>query len=101
MSSLDTIIEGAALFCAGGVLCYAVLALRDRKLRKSRSAEADGIVQRSRTEAETILRDARLAANEEALKLRQEIDQSFASRRADRAELEKRQIGRASCRERV
>lgn len=90
MISLVTIIEGAGLFCAGGILCYAALARRDRILRKSRANEANEILQRARTEAEAVVRDARLAANEEALKLRQEIDLSFASRRVERAELEKR-----------
>jgi ribonuclease Y len=90
MSSLATIIECAGLFCAGVILCYAVLARRERNLRRIRTVEADAIIGRARADAEIIVRDARLAANEEALKFRQEIDQSFASRRTERAELEKR-----------
>ena len=48
------------------------------------------MLEKSKHEAEAIIRDARLAANEEALKIRQETDQSFAARRQERAELEQR-----------
>src|SRR5205823_5277275 len=46
--------------------------------------------EQARREADNIIRDARLTANEEALKLREQIEQSFASRRTERAELERR-----------
>ncbi|MDB6022357.1 MAG: rny, partial [Pedosphaera sp.] len=44
----------------------------------------------ARQDAETIIRDSRLAANEEALKLRELTEQSFTARRLERAEYERR-----------
>ena len=48
------------------------------------------MLEKAQRDAESIVRDARLAANEEALKLREQTEQSFAARRQKRAELERR-----------
>src|SRR5205814_4494129 len=61
-----------------------------RNLQKARALEAESLLTRARSEGEILKRDARVAANEEALKLRQEVEQSFAARRAERAESERR-----------
>ncbi len=84
------IVEGGALVTAGGALCYLLLWWRDRSVREARALEAEALVTKARSEAEVITRDARLAASQEALKLRQEVEQAFAARRAERVELERR-----------
>jgi ribonuclease Y len=90
MSQLINILEGGALATAGGVLCYLLLWWRDRNLREAKRLEGKALLAKAQSEAEIIIRDARLAASQEALQLRQETEQSFASRRAERAELERR-----------
>jgi ribonuclease Y len=90
MSSLGYILEGAVLMAAGAALCYLLLWWRDRNFKKVKTLEIEAALEKARNEAEMISRDARLAANEEAIKLRDQIEQSFAARRAERAELERR-----------
>src|SRR5881296_3848122 len=89
MSSI-TILEGAGLMAAGAGLCLLLVWWKDRNLKRTRTLEAESLLGKARNEAEIIVRDARLAANEEALKLREQVEQSFAARRAERAELERR-----------
>lgn len=74
----------------GAVLCYLLLWWKERNLKEARQLEADALVAKARTEAEALASAAQLAANEEALRLRAQIDQSFAARRAERAESERR-----------
>jgi ribonuclease Y len=90
MILLENILEGAALAAAGALICFALLRWRERNLQKAKSLETQALLDKARTEAEIIQRDARMAANQEALKLRDQIEQSFAERRAERAESERR-----------
>src|SRR5437588_3417840 len=90
MSSWVTILEGAALLIAGATLCYLLLWWKDRNLKRAKVLEADSLLNKARNEAELISRDARLAAGEEAKKLRDELEQSFAARRLERTESERR-----------
>ncbi len=82
--------EGAGFAVAGALLCFLWMWWKDRNLKKSQSLAAQSILDKSRQDAEAIVRDARLAANEEALKIREQTEQSFAARRQERAELEQR-----------
>jgi ribonuclease Y len=90
MSSWLNILQAAVLLAAGAVLCYVVIWWKDRNLKKARLVEAATVVDKARSEAELISRDARLAASEEGKKLREELEQTFATRRVERAELERR-----------
>src|SRR5882672_7947258 len=90
MSSWVNILAGAVLLAAGAVLSYLGLWLKGRGLRKARDLEAEAIVTKARNEADIIVRDARLAANDDARKMREETEAAFAARRTDRAELERR-----------
>lgn len=90
MILLANIFEGAASFAVGVVICFGLLWWRDRGLRKAKQIEAQALLDKARNEAEIIKRDASVAANQEALKLREQIEQSFADRRAERAESERR-----------
>jgi ribonuclease Y len=90
MSFWPNILTGAILIAAGALICLGLVWWKERNLKNARRLEDEAILAKTRSEAEAVLRDARLAAVEEARKLREETEQSFSSRRAERAELEKR-----------
>lgn len=90
MSSLVDTLEHAGLVLSGAVLCYLFLQWKKRKAVLSQSLGAQSLVEQARHEAEIILRDARLGASEQALKLHEQSDQALAARRAERLELERR-----------
>jgi ribonucrease Y len=92
----NLVLECAGFFLAGIVLCCLALWWKDRNTRKSQAIESRSLLEKAKTDAEAIVRDARLAANEEALKIRQETEQSFAARRQERADSEKRLSERES-----
>ena len=72
---------------AGAVLSYLLLWWKGHSFKKVKRLEAQAMLEKARSETEVIIRDARLAANQETLKLREEMEQSFAGRRAERTEL--------------
>ena len=82
--------EGVGFALAGALLCFFWMWRKDRNLKKSQSFESQSILEKSKHDAEAIIRDARLIANEEALKIRQQTEESFAARRQERSELEQR-----------
>jgi ribonuclease Y len=88
--------EGAFLLAAGAGLSYVFFWRKDRNVRRAAQLEAEAAFGKARAEADLIVRDARVNAGEETRKLREEIEQSFASRRTERAELEKRLSERES-----
>jgi ribonucrease Y len=90
MISSENIFEGAALFAGGAALSIAFFWWRDRNSKKNRELELQSLIEKARSEAEIIKRDASASSSQEALKLRDEIEQSFAARRAERLEIERR-----------
>ena len=90
MILLANIFEGALVFAAGAVICFVLLWWRERSLHSTKSLERQAILDKARNEAEIIKRDASAAASQEALKLREQIEESFAARRTERAESERR-----------
>ncbi|HLP77583.1 MAG TPA: ribonuclease Y [Candidatus Paceibacterota bacterium] len=90
MTSLENIFEGAVCFAAGAALCSTFLWWRSRSSRRTRAAEVLVILDKARADAELLRRDILAAANQDALKLREEVEQSFAARRTERAEIERR-----------
>lgn len=90
MTSVENI-AGAAVCLAAGVGIGLWLALRkQRKTRASESRAAQSILDKARQEAETVTNNARLAANEQANKLREQIEQSFATKREEVVAQERR-----------
>src|SRR5437660_1718843 len=87
--------EGAFLI-VGAFICYLLLWLRDRTARKLQTLQLQTLLENARRDAEALIRDARLAANEEALRIREQTEQSFTARRQERAELERRLSERES-----
>ena len=82
--------EGVVFFAGGAVLCYLLLWWKNHDTRASQTLQARTLIETARREAEAILREARLSANEEALKLREQTEQSFTARRHELNELERR-----------
>lgn len=96
MSSLVDTLEHAGLVLSGGVACYLFLEWRKRKANRSQAQEATSLLEQARREAEAVVRDARLSANEEAIKLHEQSEQALSARRAERLELERRLAERES-----
>jgi ribonucrease Y len=90
MILLANIFAEGAYFLTGVALCFLFLWWKDRNLKKLQGVEAQSLVENARRDADSIIRDGRLAANEEALKIREQTEQSFTARRQERAELERR-----------
>lgn len=84
-----------ALWGTSGVVLASVAGswifqFKRRQNKGAREAEALRVVEDARREAEALLREARLSANEEALKIRDQADKSHAARREELATLERR-----------
>lgn len=90
MSSLVDTLEHAGLVLSGAVVTYVLLQWKMRGNRRAQALESGSLLDQARQQAETILRDARLEASEEALRQRAETEQAIAARRAERLELERR-----------
>ena len=88
--------EGALLLVAGVLLGYSFFRLKERKLQAARAADEQSLLDSARREAEAVLREARLAANEEALKLREQAEKAFGTRRRELTDLEQRLSERES-----
>src|SRR6266566_2225403 len=82
--------EGASLFLAGLLLGYCYFHFKQLRLNTKRAAEDKALAESAQREAEAILREGRLAANEEALKLREQTEKSFGTRRRELTDLEQR-----------
>ena len=92
MTLLGNIVEGAVSLVLGAAGCYLFFWWRDRTTRAVREAETA----RQQMEADQLLRQSRIVAQEEALKLRQEVEQFLAQRLAGQLETERRQAERES-----
>ena len=76
----NSYLMGGLGFAVGALLVFMFLRWKEHTLRKARALEAQSLHDATRREAESTLREARLRATEEALKLRLETEQSFATR---------------------
>jgi ribonuclease Y len=76
----NSYLTGGIGFIVGGLLVFLFLRWRERTLQQARRLETQSLLDAARREAEGIARESRLRASEEALKLRQETEQSFAQR---------------------
>jgi uncharacterized protein HemX len=83
-------VEGLGLLLIGGALGIGFFFWKERKTRTVLLAREQSLLENSRKEAESLLREARLAASEEVLKLRDQSDRLVAKRRQELDELEKR-----------
>jgi ribonuclease Y len=90
MSSLVENLEHASLVLSGAAGCYLLLKWKKHQASRAEKARAEAILEKARSEAEVILRDARLTVSEEALKAHEQTEHALAARRAERLELERR-----------
>ena len=90
MSSLVDTLGQACLVLSGGAACYLWMRWGRQKAKQTEASQAQNVLVHARQEAESILRDARLAASQEALKAHEQLEQGLAARRAERLELERR-----------
>src|SRR6266480_3554148 len=94
--SAQAVWGGAFVFLTGALLGGLFFLWKQRKLHASLIAEEKLLQEKVRREAEAIMREARLAANEEALKLREQTEKSFGTRRRELTDLEQRLAERES-----
>ncbi|HEY0551696.1 MAG TPA: ribonuclease Y [Verrucomicrobiae bacterium] len=76
----NSYLTGGIGLIVGGLLAFFFLRWRERTLQQARSLETQSVLEAARREAEGFLRESRLRASEDALKLRQETEQTFAQR---------------------
>ena len=81
--SVYSFIAGAAIFLVGSAFGYWLLRWKERNLRAAQSILEKAVLEGARANADALIREARLTANEDALKLREQTEQLFAARRKD------------------
>ncbi|HXR05804.1 MAG TPA: ribonuclease Y [Candidatus Acidoferrum sp.] len=81
-SPIDYVLAGAIIPLVGVLLGIWIWRHREGSLLAAAGREKTALLEAARREAEAITRDARLAANEEALKLRSETEQRLNEREA-------------------
>ena len=87
-SHFDIRVLVLVIICIG--LGYVLRMLRGRSLRAGSERQRKDILEKARLEAEALMRDARLAAHEEALKSRAQVEQLAAARQKELAVTEQR-----------
>ena len=87
-------LNGLGCLVAGAVLGYWLVRWKERNLRAAQTIKEQAILENARRQADAITREARLQANEEALKRREQSEQSFAERRHRMGDAEKRLVER-------
>jgi ribonuclease Y len=80
---------GAGVFALGILLGYLVVRWKERQFRAVLAERERATLDAARKEAETIIREGKLSANEEALRIRQATENSFAARRDELCASEK------------
>ncbi len=90
----SNIYSGVFIFMLGAVFGVLLQLWREKSLRAGLDNEKGQILDAARKQAEAISRDARLAANEEALKVRAESEQLIAARSKENAIVEQRLLTR-------
>ena len=88
--AVNSYLAGGLGFAVGALLVFMILRWKEQTLRKARALEAQSILDNARRDAESALREAKLRASEDALKLRQETEQSFSARQKQITESEAR-----------
>ena len=83
-------LEAPLLLGVGALAAWWILRLKERGQQTAARAQEKSLLDNARREAEAIAREARLKTNEEALKLREQVEQSFTTRRQEITALEQR-----------
>ena len=95
MSLLDNpYVSGAVWLTAGAFVGYWLLRWKERSVRQALAIKEQGILEAARRQAENIAREGHLQASEQALKLREQAEQSLATKLTAATEAEKRLVQR-------
>lgn len=81
---------GTAGIVLGAAVGYSLLRRKERNFIASAAALEKGTLDDARQQAENLVRESRLAINEEILKLREQNEKAFAARRLELVERERR-----------
>lgn len=87
---------GVASLIVGIIVGLLLARWKEKTARAALAQEEQQILQGARREAEAVVREAKLAASEEAIKLREQNEQALAARRREIAEVEQRLAQRES-----
>ena len=85
---------GGSCFTAGAFVGYWLWRWKNRSVGVALAIKEESILEAARRQAEAIAREARIQANEEALKLRDQTEQALSERRARVSEAEKQMVER-------
>ncbi|MHB8522678.1 MAG: ribonuclease Y [Limisphaerales bacterium] len=89
-------VEGLALLLLGSLLGYWLFRWKDQSWRKTLDEKEALLLSDARREAEDVVRDARLAAQDEVRRLKEQTEQSFAQRQQELNDLNQRVVQRES-----
>ncbi len=82
--------DGMLFLWVGAALGFLLCLLKERSQQRAAGAASQILLDNARRDAEALLRDARLAANESALKIRDQQEQTLSAQRQEMVELEQR-----------
>lgn len=85
---------GSLCFILGAVMGYWLLRWKERSLRAALAVQEKTILESARRQAETMVREARLKASEEALALKEQTERSLAIHRQQLSDTEKQLVKR-------
>ena len=94
MTLLQNLVLAGSCLIAGGFIGYWLWRWKNRTLQAAFRVKEQSILEAAQRQAETIAREARLQANEEALKLRDQTEQALSERRCRIVEAEKQMVER-------
>ncbi len=94
LGNITEYLSGLVLFGAGAAAFYFYQRNREKTQQQALKDQQDLALANAKREAENLIREAKLAANEEALKIREQTEKSFTQRRQELSELENRQAER-------
>ena len=97
MSLLENpVVLGSACFLGGSAIGYWLWRWKERNLRAVFTLKEQSALDDARRQAEVIGREARVQANEEAIKIRQAAEHAYSAHKQELTETEKRLVERES-----
>jgi ribonuclease Y len=97
MSLLENpVVWGVASFAIGSAVGYWLWRWKERNLRAAFALKEQAALDDARRQAEALIREARIQANEEAIVIRQAADSGYAAHKQQLSDTEKRLVERES-----
>ncbi len=90
MTLLAKIISAVLIFAGGAAASFLFVELKRRKSAAAQTRQAEETLTAARRDVDNLKREAQIAATEDAAKLREQTEASFAARREELAALDKR-----------